>query len=330
MSVARAQHITRDRGRGNKRQAPSPVEFKGRAYATRREDDLDMAVLRFANDWLSDFRLGDRRPNEIEVFLTLSDGQLVTVTLRGEKMIDAVLDGDAGPLRDQIVRLGIPAAALIPSSSAGPLEGVELASSRFFPLSVQEYEQRRQLLDSGVAFADLPPELRKRARRVTREYMVGTEFFSTKRAADKESARTGREVEVVDYRNAPAVESFLSSALGKQLAPIPVARIAPGASPREQVRAAISAARRQKRPVNLAVQVQGRTIQVAPPSGRVGRIKRPSGAVVQVVRGGGGKFASTFDAATRLAVYEEAEARGFSKVSRELGIPRGTIYGWKP
>ena len=140
----------------------------------------------------------------------------------------------------------------------------------------------------------------------------------------------GVPVEIRDYRNRPSMEGFLSSPLGQELRPISIAQVAPGRPVREQADAAAREARRRKRPVRLKVEVEGEPIQVAPPSGRVGRVRRPSGALVQVVRSASGRFAPTFDAATRAAIYRAAKERTFSEVSRELGIARGTIYGWGP
>ena len=327
--AARVEAISRDRGNG-KKAPPSPPEFKGRAYSTPTEDDLEIAVLRFASDWLSDYRLGDRRPNEIEVFLNMADGQILALTLRGEKMIDAVLDGDAGPLRKQLLRTGLPPGALIPAGDGGPLESVELASSRFFPLRVQEYEERRQLLAQGVAFRDLPDRLRKRAKRVSRAYVVGTEFFHTSKAAQAESKRTGRPVTVLDMRNGPVVDTFLKSKLGQSLAPISVTSVAPGKPKRQQAAAAVKEARKRKRPVRLQVEVEGRPLQVKVPTGKVGRVRRPSGVSVQVVRTSKGRFDSAFDAESQAAIYRLAKEQGFSKVARDLGIARTTIYGWAP
>ena len=240
------------------------------------------------------------------------------------------MDGDAEPLRYQILKLGIPPAALIPLADGGPLESVSLSSSRFFPLKVVEYEERRQLISEGVAYRDLPERLRKRAKRVDRNYAVGSAFFHTHRAAKAEAKRTGREITVIDLRNKPAVEGFLASKLGQELAPISIAVVAPGRPVRQQADAAVREARRRKRPVRLQVEVEGRPVEVKVPTGKVGKVRRPSGALVQVVRGSSGRFAASFDAATRAAVYRAAKERTFSEVSRELGIPRGTIYGWGP
>ena len=326
--AVRAERITRDRKGGPL--PPTPVEFKGKAYTTAYEDDLELAVLRYASEWRSDWHLGSRRPNEIEVFLRMADDQLVTLVVRGEKTIDSVLDGDAGPLRDQLIRLGLPAGALIPLADGGPLDSVALSTSRFFPLKVVEYEERRRLLDQGVAFRDLPPSLRRRAKRVNFEYYVGEERFLSKAQAKAAAKRTGLEVEVTDYRNRPAMAAFLATDLGKELQPIPVSRVAPGRPVRQQADAAVAEARRRKRPVRLQVEVEGVPIQISPAEGKVGKVRRPSGALVQVVRGAGGRFAPAFDAATRAAIYRQAKERTFSEVSRELGIARGTIYGWGP
>ena len=319
--AVRAERITRER---------TPTEFKGKAYTTAYEDDLELAVLRYASEWRSDWHLGSRRPNEIEVFLRLADDQLVTLVVRGEKTIDAVLDGDSGPLRDQLIRLGLPPAALIPLADGGPLDSVALSTSRFFPLKVVEYEERRDLLGQGVAFRDLPDRLRRRAKRVNFEYYVGEERFVSKAQAKAAAKKAGLEIETIDYRNRPAIESFLATDLGKELRPIPVSRVAPGKTVRQQADAAVQEARRRNRPVRLQVEVEGVPILVSPPEGRVGRVRRPSGALVQVVRGAGGRFAPAFDAATRAAIYREAKERTFSEVARELGIARGTIYGWGP
>ena len=69
---------------------------------------------------------------------------------------------------------------------------------------------------------------------------------------------------------------------------------------------------------------------VEAPDSTVGRVVRPSGASVEVVRGPRGRFRSYFDTATKTAIYQDARERGFSRVARELGIPRSTIYEWAP
>jgi hypothetical protein len=90
-------------------------------------------------------------------------------------------------------------------------------------------------------------------------------------------------------------------------------------------------AARAGEPVSIGRTVAGRTVRVVQaPDSTVSRVVRPSGAQVEVVRGPGGRFRSYFDEPTKAAIYQDAKARGVSRVARELGIPRSTIYEWAP
>ena len=84
-------------------------------------------------------------------------------------------------------------------------------------------------------------------------------------------------------------------------------------------------------PVSTGRTVAGVRVRVVEaPDSTVTTVVRSSGAAVEVVRGPGGRFRSYFDDATKAAIYQDARARGVSRVARELGIPRSTIYEWAP
>ncbi|MAG27407.1 hypothetical protein CMI47_17890 [Candidatus Pacearchaeota archaeon] len=101
--------------------------------------------------------------------------------------------------------------------------------------------------------------------------------------------------------------------------------------PQEAFEQARRLAARTGEAVPTGLTVAGRPLRVVEvPGARVTRVVRPSGASVEVVRGPGGRFRSYFDDQTKAAIYQDARDRGFSRVARELGIPRSTIYEWKP
>ncbi len=303
---------------------PYRINFS-KEWATGQRESLFAAAQEFFRAWHSErgnMRLKGRRPREVEVRVLLKTGDVLRLYFAGDKTIDQLLSGKHSLLERQLRRAGLDPSMLRAERHGGDMTSVQLAVSGLYPASGSEIDAGARIrVRTGVRgrIAEVRGRIREeRAAPPDDQDLAKLVVLEAELDALQKLPQTNREaMERFKRESVYAAEQRLAE-LG----------------PRGAFEAAVKLASQTGTRVEL--RVKGDRIPIVPQvskgdSAQVQTVYRKKQAAdVDVLRSKNtGRFVSAMPGAARLRILARAEQQGFSKVARELGIKRTTIYEWR-
>jgi hypothetical protein len=259
-------------------------------------------------------RLKGRRPREIEVRLTLKTGDSLRLYFAGKKTIDQLLSGRPELIEKLLRRTGVTPDMLTSEQRGGALSGVQFAVSGLQPRDGAGARVRTGVPGRMIAIRQALRE----EQAAPDQDLVKIALLQAELDALSKQPRTNKEA-MARF----ATESVYAAE--KRLEEL---------GPRGAYEAAVKLASKTGSGVEL--KVDGDRIPIAPQVRRgdtasVQKIHRKrQDADVDVLRSQQtGRFVSAVPDAAKLRILERAQREGFSKVARETGIKRTTIYEWR-
>ena len=252
----------------------------------------------------------------------LTTGDVVRLYFAGSKSIDALLSGRHEAIEKQLLRAGVNPDMIKPEMEGGSLAAVQFAVSGLYPASKPEIKAgARVSIRTGV---------RGRIAAVNgqiRDEMKAPEDDRDLQKIALLQAELGALKQLPQTNRAAMKQFALESVYAAQ-------RRLDELGPRGALEEAIKLASASG--TGVEIRVRGDRIPIRPqvPAGDSAAVqkvhRKVQDADVDVLRSKQtGRFVSAIPDAAKLRILERAQREGFSKVAREIGVKRTTIYEWR-